>query len=266
MALLKFVQCTKTRSNLMNNWIFNYRFNEKDIDNEKVEYTVKNIGASERLCPDISGRFGIEMLYEPDGKQHTISCRIKKYHASSRDEIEPGERLKLKSFYRENTKLSIVWKETQGIILMERETQMSMIMIMTIWKMGVHLDKDTTLIPHWLLLNRYSWRARWQEKTVCAPLATAGKQTEFSPFDSLQIIKVPLPFKTRYTCLNASLISGQKYIVSNAVIISNFYMRKSPFSHRWMSGIHHINHNFAANPFGLTSILKKRHTQCSLHS
>ena len=77
------------------------------IDNEKVEYTVKNIGASERLCPDISGRFGIEILYEPDGKQHTISCRIKKYHASSRDEIEPGERLELKSFYRENTKLSI---------------------------------------------------------------------------------------------------------------------------------------------------------------
>ena len=71
------------------------------IDNEKVEYTVKNIGASERLCPDISGRFGIEILYEPDGKQHTISCRIKK------DEIEPGERLELKSFYRENTKLSI---------------------------------------------------------------------------------------------------------------------------------------------------------------
>ncbi|GCA67561.1 hypothetical protein KGMB01110_19970 [Mediterraneibacter butyricigenes] len=77
------------------------------IDNEKVEYTVKNIGASERLCPDISGRFGIEILYEPDGKQHTISCRIKKYHASSRDEIEPRERLELKSFYRENTKLSI---------------------------------------------------------------------------------------------------------------------------------------------------------------
>ena len=77
------------------------------IDNEKVEYTVKNIGASERLCPDISGRFGIEILYEPDGQQHTISCRIKKYHASSRDEIEPGERLELKSFYRENTKLSI---------------------------------------------------------------------------------------------------------------------------------------------------------------
>ena len=77
------------------------------IDNEKVEYAVKNIGASERLCPDISGRFGIEILYEPDGKQHTISCRIKKYHASSRDEIEPGECLELKSFYRENTKLSI---------------------------------------------------------------------------------------------------------------------------------------------------------------
>ena len=77
------------------------------IDNEKVEYAVKNIGASERLCPDVRGRFCIEISYEPDGKQHTISCKIKKYHASSRDEIEPGECLELKSFYRENTKLSI---------------------------------------------------------------------------------------------------------------------------------------------------------------
>ena len=77
------------------------------IDNEKVEYAVKNIGASERLCPDVRGRFYIEISYEPDGKQHTISCKIKKYHASSRDEIEPGECLELKSFYRENTKLSI---------------------------------------------------------------------------------------------------------------------------------------------------------------
>ena len=75
------------------------------IDNEK--YAVKNIGASERLCPDVRGRFCIEISYEPDGKQHTISCKIKKYHASSRDEIEPGECLELKSFYRENTKLSI---------------------------------------------------------------------------------------------------------------------------------------------------------------
>lgn len=29
----------------------------------------------------------IEILYDPDGKQHTISCRIKEYLASSRDGI-----------------------------------------------------------------------------------------------------------------------------------------------------------------------------------
>ena len=52
---------------------------------------------------------------------------------------------------------------------------------------------------------------------------------EFLPFDSLQIIKVPLPFKTRYTCLNASLILGQKYIVSNAVIISKASFPKGSF-------------------------------------
>ena len=31
------------------------------IDNEKVEYAVKNIGASERLCPDVRGRFCIDV-------------------------------------------------------------------------------------------------------------------------------------------------------------------------------------------------------------
>ena len=77
------------------------------IDNEKVEYAVKNIGETERLCRNVRRRICIEISYEPDGKQHTISCKIKKYHASSRDEIEPGECLELKSFYRENTKLSI---------------------------------------------------------------------------------------------------------------------------------------------------------------
>lgn len=47
------------------------------------------------------------MPFTPNGKNHQISCTIKNYHPSSLDEIESGERLVLKSFYKKNTKLSI---------------------------------------------------------------------------------------------------------------------------------------------------------------
>lgn len=77
------------------------------IDDDLIEYSVQKLCGMERICPDITGRFCIEIDYKPDGKQHTISCRIKDYIPSKADEIETGERLELKSFYKGNTKLSI---------------------------------------------------------------------------------------------------------------------------------------------------------------
>ena len=77
------------------------------IDDKKIEYGERNIRISDKLCPDIDGRYSIEVNFIPDGKIHAISCRIKDYISSKEDGIESGERLELKSFYRDNTKLSI---------------------------------------------------------------------------------------------------------------------------------------------------------------
>lgn len=77
------------------------------IDDKIVTYSVQSLGVMEKLCQNITGRFCIEINYEPDGGQHTISCRIKDYTPSQEDGIESGERLELKSFYKGQTKLSI---------------------------------------------------------------------------------------------------------------------------------------------------------------
>lgn len=84
------------------------------VDDNKVEYTEKNIGVSDKLCPDVNGRYAIKIDFIPDGKIHTISCKIKGHVSSKKDGIEPGERLELKSFYKDNTKLSIGMEGESG--------------------------------------------------------------------------------------------------------------------------------------------------------
>ena len=83
------------------------------VDDNKVEYMEKNIRVSDKLCPDVSGRYAIKIDFIPDGKIHTISCKIKGHVSSEKDGIELGERLELKSFYKDNTKLSIGMEETK---------------------------------------------------------------------------------------------------------------------------------------------------------
>lgn len=80
------------------------------IDNKKIEYVERNIGILDKLCPNVNGRYCIEISFIPDGKFHAISCKIKDYISSKEDGIESGEQLELKSFYRHNTKLSIDMK------------------------------------------------------------------------------------------------------------------------------------------------------------
>ena len=86
------------------------------VDDNKVEYMEKSIRVSDKLCPDVSGRYAIKIDFIPDGKIHTISCKIKGHVSSKKDGIEPGERLELKSFYKDNTKLSIGMEGESGIL------------------------------------------------------------------------------------------------------------------------------------------------------
>ena len=63
------------------------------VDDNKVEYMEKYIRVSDKLCPDVSGRYAIKIDFNPDGKIHTISCKIKGHVSSKKDGIEQGERL-----------------------------------------------------------------------------------------------------------------------------------------------------------------------------
>ena len=40
------------------------------VDDNKVEYMEKNIRVSDKLCPDVSGRYAIKIDFIPDGKIH----------------------------------------------------------------------------------------------------------------------------------------------------------------------------------------------------
>ena len=84
------------------------------VDDNKVEYMEKNIRVSDKLCPDVSGRYAIKIDFIPAGKIHTISCKIKGHVSSKKDGIESGEQLELKSFYKDNTKLSIGMEGESG--------------------------------------------------------------------------------------------------------------------------------------------------------
>lgn len=76
------------------------------IDGNLIDYKYYKI-ENEKNCLELSGRYIINVYFEPDGNEHRISCCIGNYKKTSRDEIETGENLELKSFYKDNIKLSI---------------------------------------------------------------------------------------------------------------------------------------------------------------
>lgn len=86
------------------------------IDDNEIEYTAHRGKALENLCPDIIGRYQIEVLFIPDGNEHKISCtfptvkNIKGYG-------ESGEDLECQGFYGEDKiKLSIGTKCESGLL------------------------------------------------------------------------------------------------------------------------------------------------------
>jgi len=86
------------------------------IDGNKIEYNYFKI-ENDNNCLDLSGRYLINICFEPDGMEHVISCCIKDYKRTNKDEIETGENLELKSFYKDNTKLSIGMEGDTGYSL-----------------------------------------------------------------------------------------------------------------------------------------------------
>jgi len=89
------------------------------IDEKIVNYNYAKI-KNDDLCLDLSGRYMINIFFEPDGIEHKISCFIQGYNGSSKDSIETGENLELKSFYKNNIKLSIGMEGDTGYIGKDR--------------------------------------------------------------------------------------------------------------------------------------------------
>ena len=46
------------------------------IDGEKIPYIAKEGRKIENLCPNVLGRYQIEVNYIPDGSKHSLSCVI----------------------------------------------------------------------------------------------------------------------------------------------------------------------------------------------
>lgn len=77
------------------------------IDDVETQYMSLKGAPIENLCPDVLGRYQIEIHLLPDGKEHTISC-VFPYNKSIKGYGESGENLECQGFYDNNCiKLSI---------------------------------------------------------------------------------------------------------------------------------------------------------------
>ena len=85
------------------------------IDDVEVQYVPLKGIAIENLCPDILGRYQIEIHFAPDGKEHTISC-VFPCDTTIKGYIESGENLECQGFYNNDSiKLSIGAEGDGGI-------------------------------------------------------------------------------------------------------------------------------------------------------
>ncbi len=77
------------------------------IDKQCIEnYTIKELPLTSP-CFNVDGRYCITVDFKPDGKKHTIFCKIENYTSSDDDGIESGENLVGMGFYKNGGKLSI---------------------------------------------------------------------------------------------------------------------------------------------------------------
>ena len=77
------------------------------IDSKPVPYVAKEGRKLESGCPNVLGRYQIEVRFIPDGKEHTIACVFESDSHYERGP-ESGERLECQGFYNDHRyKMSI---------------------------------------------------------------------------------------------------------------------------------------------------------------
>ena len=86
------------------------------INEKEISYEYKKC-ANDRTCPNLLGRYLIEIISKPTGEEYSISCEIIK-NQSLRSDVETGEMLECIGFYgKERVKLSIgAYGESWGYI------------------------------------------------------------------------------------------------------------------------------------------------------
>ena len=76
------------------------------IDDVEIEYTFKQLKPFDN-CPNVNGRYIIEIDFKPDGKEHNISCVFEKVPKDMETDFESGENLECQCFLYDDTKMSI---------------------------------------------------------------------------------------------------------------------------------------------------------------
>ena len=77
------------------------------LDGKAIPYVAKKGEPLDVLCPDVLGRYQIDIVFKPDGREHTITCFPAGKVITDTD-VQTGERLESMAFYSEDRyKLSI---------------------------------------------------------------------------------------------------------------------------------------------------------------
>ncbi len=85
------------------------------IDEQPIDYYAEKVRPDE-FCPDINGRYLIEIDLPPDEKEHKISCRMEEYLPNGMEKAESDEKLETKIFYQKQVTLALGMKaDTQYI-------------------------------------------------------------------------------------------------------------------------------------------------------
>lgn len=83
------------------------------IDGKTISYEAVRKDC-DKTCMDLGGRYSISVSLPMDKQYHEVACVICGHKETDRDGIESGERLELKSFYDDKSKVSIGMEGDSG--------------------------------------------------------------------------------------------------------------------------------------------------------
>ena len=121
------------------------------IDDIEISYNAVKKQPNERLCPDIVGRYHIDVNFTPDGKEHEIKCIVENISYLDK-EPESGEMLECQAFYSADN-----------------------------WKLSIGVECETGFLPDGRRLSdRYDYDARYLEDGMSYAILPETKEEQFT--------------------------------------------------------------------------------------